>query len=52
MRVSVSSEKHLMMEEEMEFLTELQVRAGLGSVSRSCKVFWMQDKAEVTLERF
>ena len=50
-RVSVSAEKNLMMEEEMEFLTQLQVRAGLGFCLQVLQRFWMQDKAEVTLER-
>ena len=51
MRVSVSAEKHLMMEEEMEFLTDVQVWAGLGSLLQVLQHLRLRNKADVPLER-
>ena len=51
MRASVSAVKHLMMEEEMEFLTNVQVWAGLGFLLQVLQRLWMRSKADVTLER-
>ena len=35
----------------MEFLTEIQVWAGLGSFLQVLQRLWMRNKADVTLER-
>ena len=51
MKVSVSAEKHLMMEEVMEFLTDVQVWARLGSLLQVLQCLWMRNKADVTLDR-
>ena len=51
MRASVSAEKHLMMEEEMEFLTDVQVWAGLGSLLQVLQHLRLRNKADVPLER-
>ena len=51
MRASVSAEEHLMMEEEMELLTDVQVWAGLGYLLQVLQRLWMRSKTDVTLER-
>ena len=51
MRVSAAAEKLLMMEEEMEILTEFQVKAGLGFCLRVLQLLWMKVSAVITLER-
>ena len=48
MRVSAAAEKLLMMEEEMEILTELQVKVGLGFCLRVLQLLWMKVNAERT----
>ena len=51
MRVSAGVEKLLMMEEEMQILTEFQVRVGLGFCLRVLQLLWMKVNAAITLER-
>ena len=51
MRVSAAAEKLLMMEEEMEILTEFQVEVGLGFCLQVLQLLWMKVSAAITLER-
>ena len=45
MKVSASAEKHLMMDKEMEILTELQVWVGFGFCLQVLQLLWKKDKA-------
>ena len=51
MRVSVEVEKLLMMNDEMEILTEFQVALGLGFSLRVLQILWINVRALTTLER-
>ena len=51
MRVSAVAEKLLMMEDEMEILTEFQVKVGLGFCLWVQQLLWMKVNAVITLER-
>ena len=49
--VSAVVEKLLMMKDEMEILTELQVRAVLGFCLQVLQLLWIKVNAAITLER-
>ena len=51
MRVSAGAEKLLMMKDEMEILTEFQVRVGLGFCLRVLQLLWMKVNAVITFAR-
>ena len=51
MTVSTAEEKHLMMEERIEILTEFQVVVGLGFCLRVLQILWINVRALTTLER-
>ena len=51
MRISAVVEKLLMMKDEMEILTEFQVREGLGFCLRVMQLLWRKVNAAITLER-
>ena len=51
MRVSAAAEKLLMMNDEMEILTEFQVWVGLGFCLKVLQLLWMKVNVAITFCR-